>query len=41
MMVVRHNILGTIMLKNVKLSYENARFQMATPEMYVVTLVLT
>ena len=32
MMVVRQNVLSTIMLKNVKLCYENVRFQLATSE---------
>ena len=31
-MVERQNILSTIMLKNVKLSNENVRLQLATPE---------
>ena len=31
-MVVRQNILNTIMQKNVKLSYEYVRFHLATPE---------
>ena len=33
MMVVRLNILSTIMLRNIKLSYENDIFHLATPEM--------
>ena len=34
MAVVRLNILSTIMLKNVKLSYGNVRFQLATLEVF-------
>ena len=40
-MIVRQNILSSIMLKHVKLSYGNVRFQLATPEMYVVAYGLT
>ena len=32
-MVERHNAMSTIMLKNVKLSYQNVRLALATPEM--------
>ena len=31
-MVVHQNILSTVMLKTVKLSYENARFRLSTPD---------
>ena len=34
MTVVRQNILSTIMLKNVKLSYGNLRLHLATPEIF-------
>ena len=33
-MVVRQNDLSTIMLKNVKLSYENVKLHLAAPEIY-------
>ena len=31
-MVVRQNVLSTIILKNVKLSYKNVKLHLATPE---------
>ena len=36
MMVVQQNILSNVMLKNVKLSYENVRFHLPRPDIYVV-----
>ena len=32
MLILRQNILGKIMLKNVKLSYKNVKLQLATAE---------